>query len=130
MCIRDSGGTGAGKSTLIQLMMRFYDVTEGRILLEGKDIRSWDKQELRKKFGAAFQNDVIFEDSIAENISFGRNLSREEILEAVHLAQADTFVQEKGLDAKLAIKGADLSEMCIRDRIIPDMYLYFSFVSY
>lgn len=103
------GGTGAGKSTLIQLMMRFYDVTEGRILLEGKDIRSWDKQELRKKFGAAFQNDVIFEDSIAENISFGRNLSREEILEAVHLAQADTFVQEKGLDAKLAIKGADLS---------------------
>ena len=103
------GGTGAGKSTLIQLLMWFYDVNSGRILVDGVDVRGWDMKELRQKFGMTFQNDVIFEDTIAENVRFGREIGREEIKEAIRMAQAEEFVREKGLDAKLAIRGADLS---------------------
>lgn len=105
------GATGSGKTTLIQLLMRFYDVTDGQIIIEGKDIRSIPLKELRKEFGVAFQNDVIFADTISENISFGRNLSTEQIIEASKDACAYDFIMEKenGFSYEAAIKGGNLS---------------------
>lgn len=105
------GSTGAGKTTLINLLMRFYDVTEGRIRIDGKDLRTLDKQDLRKRFGVVFQNDVLFADRVYENISLGRELARESVLEAAEHAQAAAFLEELEdcLDYKLAIKGSNLS---------------------
>lgn len=105
------GSTGSGKTTLINLLMRFYDVNSGRITIHGRDIRSFDKQELRKKFGVVFQNDVLFADSIFENISIGRNLTREAVVEAAEHAQASEFIHglNETFDYKLAIKGSNLS---------------------
>lgn len=105
------GSTGSGKTTLINLLMRFYDVSQGSILINGRDVKSYNKQDLRKKFGVAFQNDVLFADTIYENIKLGRELSREQIKAALIHAQADSFVQElEGkLDFKMAIKGSNLS---------------------
>jgi ATP-binding cassette subfamily B multidrug efflux pump len=105
------GSTGSGKTTLINLLMRFYDVDEGSITIDGRDIRSFEKQELRKKFGVVFQNDILFADTVYENISIGRDLSKESVLEATKHAQAFSFVDELDgkLDYKLAIKGSNLS---------------------
>lgn len=105
------GATGSGKTTLLNLLMRFYDVTEGEIYIDGKNIKSYPLQELRKKFGVAFQNDVVFHDTVRENIGFGRELSEEQIMEAAKQAKAYDFIMEKegGLDHVAAIKGADFS---------------------
>ena len=105
------GATGSGKTTLLNLLMRFYDVTEGEIYIDGKNIKSYPLQELRRKFGVAFQNDVIFHDTVRENISFGRELPEENIVEAAKQANAYEFIMEKegGLDHVAAIKGADFS---------------------
>lgn len=103
------GETGSGKSTVIQLLMRFYDVRQGTIRVDGRDVRAYEKEELRRKFGTVFQNDIIFQDTLRENIRFGRNISEEQIEKAICCAQAQTFVEEKGLDYELAVKGADLS---------------------
>ena len=105
------GATGSGKTTLIQLLMRFYDVTKGQIIIEGKDIKSIPLKELRKKFGVAFQNDIIFADSIYENISFGRNLSMDQVVEASKDACAYEFIMGKddGFSYEAAIKGGNLS---------------------
>ena len=105
------GSTGAGKTTLINLLMRFYDVTDGSITIDGKDIRTLDKQELRKRFGVVFQNDVLFADKVYENISIGRELPIEQVFESAEHAQAAAFIEELDncLDYKLAIKGSNLS---------------------
>ena len=105
------GSTGSGKSTIVNLMMRFYDATKGRIEIDEKDIRSFHLQELRSKFGAAFQNDVIFNDTIFENISFGRDLPMERVEQGAKDACADAYIQEKeeGYEHVAAIKGANLS---------------------
>lgn len=105
------GATGSGKTTLFHLLMRFYDVTEGEILVDGKNIKSYPLQELRKRFGVAFQNDVVFHDTVQENISFGRDLTTEEINEAAKWANAYDFIMEKegGMEHVAAIKGADFS---------------------
>ncbi|MGN1345384.1 MAG: ABC transporter ATP-binding protein [Eubacteriales bacterium] len=105
------GPTGAGKTTLIALLMRQYDVTGGAVRIDGVDVRAMDRAEISRKFGAAFQNDFLFADTIRSNIDFGRHLSEEEIGTAVRHAQAETFIGEKegGLDYELAIKGANLS---------------------
>lgn len=105
------GSTGAGKTTLINLLMRFYDVTEGKITLFGKDLKTFDKQELRKKFGVVFQNDVLFADTIYENISFGRKIPLYKVKEAAVDAQADPFISEltEGYDYSLTMKGSNLS---------------------
>ncbi len=105
------GSTGSGKTTLINLLMRFYDVTEGTITIEGQDIRSMDKLALRKRFGVVFQNDVLFSDRVYENISLGRELPRERVLESVEHAQAEAFIEEleDQLDFELSIKGSNLS---------------------
>ncbi len=105
------GATGSGKTTLLNLLMRFYDVTEGDIFIDGKNIKSYPLQELRNKFGVAFQNDVVFHDTVRENISFGRDMSDEKIIEAAKQANAYEFIMDKegGLDHVAAIKGADFS---------------------
>ena len=77
------GATGAGKSTVAQLLMRFYDPDEGAISIEGQDIRSIPTGELREKFGVVFQNDTLFEDTIIGNVDLGRGLSKQEIKDAI-----------------------------------------------
>lgn len=105
------GATGSGKSTVINLLMRFYDVGKGQVLIDGKDVRSYDAGELRKKFGAAFQNDFLMSSSVRDNVDYGRGLSDEEIRRAISAAQAEEFVSnlEGGLDFILAQKGQNLS---------------------
>lgn len=104
------GPTGSGKSTLAQLLLRLYDVDEGRICINGRDITTFPLQELRKKFGVVFQNDVLFKDTIHHNIDMGRNLNTETLNEAISVAQAAEFIHESGgLERDLAIKGANLS---------------------
>lgn len=104
------GATGAGKSTIIRLLMRYYDVSEGSVKIDGVDIRDYATSDLRAKFGVVFQNDTLFKDTIRENIRLGRNLTDEQLLEAARRAQALEFIEEQGgLDAPAAIKGANLS---------------------
>lgn len=104
------GPTGAGKTTLVSLLMRAYDVTSGSVRIDGIDVRAMERSELSKRFGAAFQNDFLFADTVRSNIDFGRNLSDDEILTAAKHAQAEDFLREKGgLDYELSIKGANLS---------------------
>ncbi len=105
------GSTGSGKTTLIQLLMRFYDVDSGNIYIDGENIMSMEIEDLRKLFGVAFQNDTIFEDSIYENIRLGRDLTDEDIEKAIEYACAKEFVEEKedGEEGLLNIRGANLS---------------------
>lgn len=105
------GSTGSGKSTLASLLMRLMDVDEGRVLISGRDVRSFEKEELRSRFGVVFQNDTIFEDTIYENVRMGRQLDREEIVQALSYAQAEEFTQEKERSegGMLDIRGANLS---------------------
>lgn len=103
------GATGSGKTTIVNLLMRYYDPDEGHIYANGRDVRTYTSKELMPLFGAAFQNDVIFHDTIYENIRFGRDVSKKEAMAAAQDAQAVEFIEEKGLDAMLAIRGMDLS---------------------
>ncbi len=104
------GATGSGKSTLINLLMRFYDADEGQILLDGSNVKSIDAFELRSMFGAVFQNDFIMADTIKENIDFGRGLGAEAVEKAAKTAQAGFIAQkEGGFLHKLTVKGANLS---------------------
>ena len=104
------GPTGSGKSTLAQLLLRLYDIDEGQIRIHGRDISTFPLQELRKKFGVVFQNDMLFKDTLHHNIDMGRNLSTEELNKAMEVAQAIQFISESGgLEQDLAIKGANLS---------------------
>ena len=105
------GATGAGKTTIINLLMRFYDADEGGVYVDGRDVRTYGKEELRGKFGVAFQNDSIFAESLADNISLHRGLGEEEVQRAAVDAMADGFIREKpGQYSYLAdIKGANLS---------------------
>lgn len=104
------GATGAGKTTIVNLLMRFYDADQGTVRIDGKDVRTMGLHELRKRFGAVFQNDTISEDTIMENINMGRDLSEEAVMEAVLYGRASEFVAEKGgISEQLDIKGANLS---------------------
>jgi len=106
------GSTGSGKSTLINLIPRFYDVTSGRILTDGVDIRELTQEKLRAKIGLVPQKAVLFTGTIAENISFGNNnLSRDEIIRAAEIAQAAEFIStmKQGYDSPIAQGGTNLS---------------------
>lgn len=106
------GGTGSGKTTLVNLIPRFYDVREGSILLDGRDVRTWPLRELREKFGVVPQKAVLFKGSLRENMKWGKaDASDEEIYQALAIAQARDFVEAKGNGLKLFIEqgGKNLS---------------------
>ena len=109
------GSTGSGKSTLVNLIPRFYDVTEGRILVDGVDIRDYELKALRNKVGYIPQKAVLFSGTIASNLDFGESmetpLDEEKMWEALELAQAKLFVEEKeaGLESEVAQGGTNYS---------------------
>jgi ATP-binding cassette subfamily B protein len=86
-------------------------VTQGKIYIDKKELSTYEKKELRQKFGTVFQNDMIFQDTLRENIDFGRNIPEADIQNAVEDAMAKEFVDslDEGLDYEAAIKGANLS---------------------
>ena len=105
------GATGAGKTTIINLLMRFYDASKGHIFVDGKDVRTYDKDTLHRLFGVVFQNDVIFADSLHENIAFGRDVTIQDIRMAAEDARASEFIEayEDAYDHRAVIHGANLS---------------------
>lgn len=106
------GPTGSGKSTLMALLPRFYDVTEGEIRLDGVDLRSWPLVELRKRIGLVFQETFLFSATAAENIAFGRpEASREDVERAARIAQAHDFIAAlpKGYETMIGERGVNLS---------------------
>ena len=105
------GETGSGKSTLIRLLMRFYDPDTGTVRLFGQDVRTMDNATLRAHFGVTFQSDTLFEDTIAENIRLGRALTDEQVMQAARDAQAYSFVvgDKQGFESELNVRGNNLS---------------------
>lgn len=107
------GPTGAGKTTIINLLTRFYDVSGGSILLDGHDLRGYRMRDLRRLFGVVLQDTALFAETVAENISYGReNVSFEQIQEAARIAGADAFIERlpKGYDTVLTQGGLELSQ--------------------
>lgn len=103
------GPTGSGKSTLIKLLLRLYDVDSGQIRIGGKDIREIPLEKLRQMFGVVFQNDAIFRGNIENNIRLGRKISLEEMEKAIEDAQA-AFIEEKGgVSAQVVSRGQNFS---------------------
>ena len=104
------GPTGAGKSTLAALLMRFYDVRTGTILLGGKDIRSMEMDALRSRFGVVFQNDAIFKDTLEGNIKVGRDIAMKAVEQAMETAQAAAYIEASGgLGYDIDAHGVNLS---------------------
>ncbi|MGN0806651.1 MAG: ABC transporter ATP-binding protein [Candidatus Coproplasma sp.] len=105
------GGTGSGKSTIINLLMRFYDVGGGAVYIDGRDVRSYQSEDLKAKFGCVFQNDFLFADTIEENIKYFRNISEEDFSRAVRCACAEEIIEEheEGIKYRLAQKATNLS---------------------
>ncbi len=105
------GATGSGKSTLIQLLLRFYDTDTGRILLDGRDVRSLTPAELRGRIGTVLQNDFIYAGTILDNVDFGRGLTEEAVRDAADPAQASEFIDalDDGYLHHLNAKGTNLS---------------------
>jgi len=106
------GGTGSGKSTLVNLIPRFYEVTSGRILVDGVDIRELTQEKLRAKIGLVPQKAVLFTGTVAENISFGSNdLPGDKMIRAAEIAQASGFIStlEQGYDTQIAQGGTNVS---------------------
>ena len=105
------GPTGAGKSTIIALLLRFYDVDSGEILIYGKNIKSYSHKELREMFGTVFQNDYIASDTIYNNIDFMRNCEYNDVLESAKKAQASEFINQSkdGFQTNLSARGTNIS---------------------
>lgn len=105
------GATGSGKTTILNLLMRFYDCNEGSIYIDGRDVRTYEKDQLRRMFGVALQSDIIFNDTLRENISFGRAVDHSRVAHAAEIASLADFIE--GLEEKYEymadIKGANLS---------------------
>ena len=107
------GPTGAGKTTLINLLMRFYDVNGGRILFDGVDISKVSRKELRANFGMVLQDTWLFKGTIAENIAYGKpDATREEIIEAAKLAKCDSFIRKlpQGYDTIITSENGMISQ--------------------
>lgn len=132
------GSTGSGKSTVINLVPRFYDVTEGRILIDGVDVKDYSQEALRNKIGLVPQRAVLFGGTIRSNIAYGENgkqaeYTDEEIWEALRIAQAEEFVSklDHKLDAEVAQGGTNFSggqkqRLSIARAICrrPDIYIF------
>ncbi|MGY0691904.1 ABC transporter ATP-binding protein [Virgibacillus sp. FSP13] len=128
------GGTGSGKSTLVNLVPRFFDVTEGAIRINGLNIRDASQEQTRSKIGLIPQKALLFSGTIAENIRYGKNdATMEEIQHAAKIAQADDFIQkmEHGYDSVIDQGGSNLSggqkqRLSIARALVrkPDVYLF------
>ena len=105
------GPTGSGKSSILRLLMRFYDADEGTIRIHGKDVRSYTPEELTAMFGIAFQNDFVYADTIEENIRFGREIATEDIVRAAKTAQAHDYITSfsEGYSRMVTTGGTNLS---------------------
>ncbi|WGU93526.1 ABC transporter ATP-binding protein [Paenibacillus dendritiformis] len=106
------GGTGAGKSTLISLIPRFYDIESGSIRVNGVDVREWKQEELREKIGLVPQKAVLFTGTVADNIRYGKeDATDEEVKHAAEIAQAMEFISHmpEGFDAPIAQGGTNVS---------------------
>ena len=109
------GSTGSGKSTLINLVPRFYDVTEGEVLVDGVDVREYKQKELHRKLGYVSQKAVLFKGTIASNIDYGeeegQTRSEEDIIRALEIAQGRNIIdeEEKGIHAEVAQGGTNFS---------------------
>ena len=106
------GPTGSGKTTLIHLLARFYDVTDGRILVDGCDVRQWKLQQLRGGIGTATQDVFLFSDTVEGNVAFGnQDLSLEEVEDFSRRAAADEFIRHlpEGYDTIIGERGVGLS---------------------
>ena len=106
------GGTGSGKSSLVNMIPRFYDATQGKVVIKGKDVREYSMEELRQMIGVVPQKAVLFQGTIRENMQWGKNdATDEEIWQAIGTAQAREFVEQKEgkLDAVIAQTGRNLS---------------------
>lgn len=104
------GSTGSGKSTLVHLLARFYEVTSGEILIDDVNLNLYSEDCLRKNIGICFQQAFIFSDTILNNLTYGvENVQLKEVEKAASIAQIDEFVQEKGYDYILEQKGSNLS---------------------
>ena len=104
------GATGSGKSTVLNLLLRLYDPDQGQVLIDGMDVRTIPYDQLRKKFGIAFQNDFVAEGTIGENIRFFRDISDEAVARAAEDAQAEFIAyKEGGMNAEVVVRGNNLS---------------------
>lgn len=106
------GGTGSGKSSLVNLIPRFYDATKGRVLINGKDVREYDVEDLREKIGVVPQKAVLFEGTVAENLRWGKNdATEEEMWKALEISQSREFIEKKDgqLSFKISQGGKNLS---------------------
>ena len=106
------GSTGSGKSTFVNLLPRFYDATEGQILVEGRDVRNWDLHELRRKFGVVPQKAILFTGTIEDNLRWGKaNMSSNEIQQALAISQATEFIEKlpEGIQTKVERGGQNFS---------------------
>ncbi|MFD2444821.1 ABC transporter ATP-binding protein [Bacillus sp. CGMCC 1.16607] len=106
------GPTGAGKTTIVNLLTRFYDVTEGQIFIDGRDIREYTRESLRNCFGIVLQDTYLFSGNIMENIKYGRrDATNEEVVAAARMANADLFINRlpKGYETELSENGGNLS---------------------
>ncbi len=107
------GPTGAGKTTLINLLMRFYEVDSGRITIDGHDLRQLKKADLRRQLGLVLQDTFLFSDTVMENIRYGRlEATDEEVIQAAQLAGADSFIRQlpQGYQTKLSERASNLSQ--------------------
>lgn len=119
------GGTGSGKSSLVQLLPRLYDVTDGAVLIGGHDVREYDVAALRESVGIALQRPVLFSGTVRENLLWGRSdATDEELLEACHVAAVDEFLDRiGGLDADLGqggdnVSGGQRQRLCIARALV------------
>jgi ATP-binding cassette subfamily B protein len=107
------GPTGAGKTTMVNLLTRFYDIDDGAICIDGHDIRDVQKAGLRRKLGIVLQDTFLFSESVMDNIRYGRlDATDEEVIAAAKLANADQFIRRlpKGYDTELSERGSNLSQ--------------------
>ena len=122
------GPTGCGKTTLINLLLRFYDIDAGQICIDGRDARDYTRGSLRRSFGMVLQDSWLFEGTVHDNIAYGKpEATRDEVIEAARLAHADKFIQQlpQGYDTQIGEDGGTFSQgqrqlLCIARVMLTD----------